>query len=782
MAKKGPSMRKTQEIIRLLLRENRSIREIAVSSNVPRSTVSDYAQRAQASGLRWEDAEKMTEPELRRRLFPARTAESPARPLPDYAAMRTELSKKGVTLQLLWQEYREANPDGYGYSQYCKLYDEWAEKCDLVMRQEHKAGEKLFVDFSGKTMPIIDAVTGEVKLEAQIFVAVLGASNYTFALATPSQKVADWLDAHVKAFRFLNGIPAVLVPDNLKSAVRSPDWYEPDLNPSYQDLATHYGCAVIPARVRKPRDKAAVEIGVQIVQRWILAALRKRAFYSLGELNEAIAVLLDVFNRKPFKKLPGNRYTRFLELDQPALRPLPATDYEMAEWKRATVNIDYHIEFEKHRYSVPYQLVGETVDVRYTARTVEILLHGQRVAAHKRNSHVGGFSTLEAHRPKAHQKTEWTPSRLIHWGGQIGPETGAFVERLLVVRPHPEQGFRSALALLKLAKEFSPPRLEAACKMALAMNVASAKVVKNILRAGRDKAEPKQTELNLPQDHENIVAAIAITKHLITGEIISPAFTEGEKPMMNEQTMEKLHKMRLAGMAAAIRRQEEQRGEYAALSFEERFGLVVDEEWTTRESQKLSTRLKNAKFKQTACVEDVNYRHPRGLDRGLFRELARCKWVADKKNVLITGKAGVGKSYLAQALANQACREGYTARYIRLSRLLRDMHQARIDGSDVRLLRALGKVRVLVIDDWGLTPIGDPERRDILEVVEERHGSGATVVTSQLPVKNWHAYIGDNTIADAIMDRLTPGSHRLHLDGKSLRDSEATLQSEKEER
>ncbi len=504
MAKKGLSMRKTQEIVRLLLEEKRSIREIAQSCSVPRSTVNDYVQRVQASGLTWEHAAHMSEEEVRKNLFPTRSAEARAHELPEFVEMRSELTKKGVTLQLLWEEYRREAPQGYGYSQYCKLYAEWAGKCDLVMRQEHKAGEKLFVDYSGKTMPIVDAVTGEVKLEAQIFVAVLGASNYTFALATASQKVPDWLDAHVKCFRFLGGVPAIVVPDNLRSAVRSPDRYEPDLNPSYQDLATHYGCAVIPARVRKPRDKAAVEIGVQIVQRWILAALRKRAFHSLGELNEAIAVLVDVLNRRPFKKLPGNRYTRFLELDQPALRPLPEREYEVAEWKRATVNIDYHIELEKHRYSVPYQLVGETVDVRYTTWAVEILHKGARVAAHKRGHRVGGFTTLEAHRPKAHQKSEWTPSRLVDWGRKIGPQTGDFVAMLLRVRPHPEQGFRSALALLKLAKEFSPERLERACAMALEMNVASAQVVKNILRAGRDKIQAQQAELNLPQDHENI--------------------------------------------------------------------------------------------------------------------------------------------------------------------------------------------------------------------------------------------------------------------------------------
>lgn len=504
MAKKGLSMRKTQEIVRLLLEEKRSIREIAQSCSVPRSTVSDYVQRVQSSGLAWEQAAQMSEAELRRNLFPARSAEVRAHELPDFSAMRSELGKKGVTLQLLWEEYRQETPSGYGYSQFCKLYAEWAGKCDLVMRQEHKAGEKLFVDFSGKTMPIVDAVTGEVKLEAQIFVAVLGASNYTFAMATASQKVPDWLDAHVKCFRFLGGVPEIIVPDNLKSGVRSPDWYEPDLNPSYLDLARHYGCAVIPTRVRKPRDKASVEIGVQIVQRWILAALRKRVFHSLGELNEAIAVLVDVLNRRAFKKLLGNRYTRFLELDQPVLRPLPAKDYEPAEWKRATVNIDYHIELDKHRYSVPYQLVGETVDVRYATWTVEILHQGTRVAAHKRSYRVGGFTTLEAHRPKAHQKSEWTPSRLIDWGRKIGPRTGDFVERLFLVRPHPEQGFRSALALLKLAKEFSPERLERACEMGLEMNVASAKVVKNILRAGRDRALPEQATLNLPQDHENI--------------------------------------------------------------------------------------------------------------------------------------------------------------------------------------------------------------------------------------------------------------------------------------
>ncbi len=250
--------------------------------------------------------------------------------------------------------------------------------------------------------------------------------------------------------------------------------------------------------------------------------------------------------------------------------------------------------------------------------------------------------------------------------------------------------------------------------------------------------------------------------------------------MMNEQTMDKLHKLRLLGMAAALLRQQEQRSEYNGLSFEERFGLLVEEEWAHRESQKLRVRLRNAKLKVAACVEDVDYRHPRALDRGLFRELARCKWVAEKKNVFILGKTGLGKSYLAQALANQACREGYTARYVRLSRLLRDMHQARLDGSDVRLLKALGKVNVLVIDDWGLAPIGDAERRDLLEVMEERHEAGATLITSQLPVKHWHGYIGDGTIADSILDRLTSRAHRIELSGPSMRNPKNRLQEEME--
>jgi DNA replication protein DnaC len=251
--------------------------------------------------------------------------------------------------------------------------------------------------------------------------------------------------------------------------------------------------------------------------------------------------------------------------------------------------------------------------------------------------------------------------------------------------------------------------------------------------------------------------------------------------MMNEQTMDKLHKLRLLGMAAALQKQLEQRSEYAGLSFEERFGLLIEEEWAYRESQKLRVRLRNAKLKQAACIEDVDYRYPRALDRGLFRELARCKWVAEKRNVFILGKTGLGKSYLAQALANQACREGYTARYIRLTRLLREMKQARLDGSDVRLLKALGKVNVLVIDDWGLAPIGDAERRDLLEVMEERHEVGATLLTSQLPVKHWHSYVGDGTIADSILDRLTSRAHRVNLDGKSMRDPEARLRAKNDE-
>lgn len=501
------SMRKIQEVLRLHA-AGHSQQDISRSCGIGRSTVGEYLQRAREAGLGWPLPDDLDTAALERCLFPpALAVEAAARGMPDWGVVHRELRRPGVTLWLLWEEYKAVHPQGYQYTWFCQQYRAWAARTDVVMRQSHRAGEKLFVDYAGPTVPIIDRTTGEIR-QAQVFVAVLGASNYTYAEATWTQGLDDWLMAHVRAFAFFGGVPEIVVPDNLKAGVQAAHRYEPDLNPSYAELAAHYGVAVIPARVRKPRDKAKVEAGVLVVERWILARLRHRLLFSLAELNQVLGEGLTALNHRAFKKLSGSRRQWFETLEQPALRPLPAESYEFACWKKARVNIDYHIEVERHYYSVPYTLVRQEVDVRLTATTVEVFDQRQRVASHRRDRQPGRYTTVTAHMPKAHREyAEWTPERLVRWADQTGPSTAALVERILTTRPHPQQGYRSCLGILRLSKTYGADRLEAACRRALAIGGFSYKSVDSILKRGLDQQplpDPTPSTESAPPPHANL--------------------------------------------------------------------------------------------------------------------------------------------------------------------------------------------------------------------------------------------------------------------------------------
>jgi transposase len=427
---------------------------------------------------------------------------------PDFHEVHKELqSRKNVTLNLLWQEYKEQNPDGYQYSWYCHKYREWAARLDVVMRHEHRAGEKMFVDYAGQTVDVIDGETGEIQ-KAQIFVAVLGASNYTYAEATLSQQVEDWIGSHVRALSFFGGVTEAIVPDNLRSGVSRVCRYEPDINPTYHDFANHYQTVVLPARVRKPRDKAKAEAGVLLVERWILARLRRHTFFSLAELNKVIGELLTVLNAKPFKKLPGSRQSCFAELDQPALKPLPVAPYEIAHWKKAMVHLDYHVEVEGHYFSVPYTLIKKQLEIRYTRTTVECFYRNQRVASHLRNLVRGRHTTIKEHMPPKHQKySEWNPERFIRWAAKIGPQTKVLTETLLVQRAHPQQAYRTLLGILRLGKTYGEQRLEAACDRALHINALSYRSIESILKNGLDQKPLQRTENSIPVQHSNIRGA-----------------------------------------------------------------------------------------------------------------------------------------------------------------------------------------------------------------------------------------------------------------------------------
>ncbi len=510
MPRERMSMRKIREVLKLRQESGLSVRAVADACQLGRSTVQEYLQRSESAGLGWPLPDDLTDEDLEGRLFPQVWVPSSERALPDMAHIARELRRKGVTLMVLWEEYRRDHPEGYGYSRFCELYHDYAAKLDPRMRQTHKAGEKLFVDYAGLTMEVVDRASGEVRT-VQIFVATLGASDYTYAEATWSQSLEDWIGSHVRAFQFFGGTPEILVPDNLKSGVTKPHRYEPLLNETYAEMARHYGVAIIPARAGRPRDKAKVENHVLNVERRVLAPLRDRTFLSLDELNLAMVPLLAELNCRPFQQMPGSRHSLFEDMERELLGPLPVEPYEFAHWKKARVGLDYHVAVEHSFYSVPHSLLKQEVDVRLTQRIVEIYLRGKRVASHARSHQPRRHITTVDHMPKSHQRHhEWTPERLVNWARQNGPSTGKVIATILSNRPHPEQGFRSCLGVMRLGKEFGTDRLEAACLRALHIQSPSYKSISSILQNGLDQSAPPDTQPELPllpPDHENVRGA-----------------------------------------------------------------------------------------------------------------------------------------------------------------------------------------------------------------------------------------------------------------------------------
>ncbi len=508
MAAKRLRMRKIRDILKLKHELGLAHRSIARALHVSIGTVSEYLAKAKEMGVSWPLPEEVDDAQLEARLFP-RPANGHPRRNPDFSHIHEELKRhRSLTILQAWVEYAEDNPGGYRYSRFCELYGRWKKKLNPTMRQRHRAGERTFVDFSGKKPHIVNPETGEIE-EVDLFVGVLGASSYTYAEATPSQDLTSWVKAHERMNEYFDGSTEIWVPDNLKSGVVWANRYEPGINRTYEDQAAHYGAVVIPARVGKPRDKAKVESGVLVVQRWILSVLRHRTFFSLLELNEAIREKLEILNRRPMKKLGASRRELYERLDRPALKPLPRERYEMWEWKTCTVNIDYHVELDDNFYSTPYALVYEKVETRKTASVVEVWFKGKRVASHPRLKGKGGYETTSEHMPRSHREyLEWTPSRLIHWAEKMGPATGRFISEILQRRRHPEQGFRSCMGIFRLSQSFGEQRLEAACLRAEALSSYSYRTVKNILSSGSDrlKVEPELDEV-VHREHENIRGA-----------------------------------------------------------------------------------------------------------------------------------------------------------------------------------------------------------------------------------------------------------------------------------
>ena len=498
-------MRQIRETLRLHLQAGLSYSEVARALKISKSAAGKYVSLARVAGVDWEVAQTLSDDDLEARLYRPALPRSTLQRAPDFGVVHQELKRPGVTLMLLWEEYATANPLAYKYTSFCVKYAEFAKCQQRSMRQIHIAGEKLFVDYAGGAVAIVDPMTGEIA-RAQIFVATLGASNYTYACATPRQTTADWIGAQVQALEFIGGVPRLIVPDQTRSLIKTPDRYDPEPNRTYEEFARHYGCAVLAARPAHPRDKPKVEGSVLLVQRWILARLRNRRFFSLAELNKAIAELLVDLNNRPFKKLPGCRRSAFESLDARALRPLPAARFVIGRWKTAKVNIDYHVEFEGHYYSVPHRLVGAKIDVRVSGKLLECFASNQRVASHAVSAVRGGFTTTPEHMPASHRAhLEWTPAKLIAWGQRIGVSTAAVVTWQLQHRPHPEQGYRACLGLLALVRRYSAERLEAACTRAMAIRAPHLRSVTNILKCGLDRQPSLFPAASSPAIlHENV--------------------------------------------------------------------------------------------------------------------------------------------------------------------------------------------------------------------------------------------------------------------------------------
>ena len=498
------SMRKIRELLRLRLENRLPQRSIAESLGLSQGAISTYLSRARAAGIGWPIPEELDDAQLEALLFPPLPG-TPAdqRPMPDWTWVHRELRRPNVTLALLWEEYRAGAPDGFGYSWFCDLYRGWAGRLKPTMRQAHLAGEKLFVDFAGRTAEVIDGLTGQI-IPVQIFVAVLGASSFTYAEAVWSQKLPDWIAAHVRAFAYFAGAARQTVSDNLKAGIIKACFHEPTVNRTYADMARHYRTAIVPARPYKPRDKAKVEVGVQLVERWILARLRHRRFFSLAELNAAIRALLDDLNNRPMRGWGLSRRTLYQQLDRPKLIPLPPIPYEYAEWKRCRVGLDYHVEIAKHYYSVPHQLLRQEVEARITVATVEIFHRGKRVASHQRSLRPHRPSTIADHMPSAHRRyRDWTHERIRREAASVGPDTAALVDVILRSRPHPEQGFRSCIGILGLVKRFGAARVDAACARALVLGTRSYSSVAAILNNHREHAPAAPAEAPI-LIHENI--------------------------------------------------------------------------------------------------------------------------------------------------------------------------------------------------------------------------------------------------------------------------------------
>lgn len=508
MAQRRMNMRKIKEVLRLKYALNKSQREIKQSCGIGKTTIQEYLRRAKAAGLTWPLPDDLNETALEAKLFPGYLKSAISKtPEISFQHVFEELKRPNVTISLLWEEYKQSNPGGYQYSWFSEKVRKYCGSVNYSMKQEHKAGEKTFVDF-GSCLEIVDRLTGKM-IPTHIFVSVWGASKKLYAEAVFSQDLESWIKVNNNAFWYFGCCSRGIVCDNLKSAVIKADRYEPVINRTYEEFAEHYNSSILPARANKPKDKPLAENGVKLAKRWILARLRNRIFMSLHELNTAIWALLSLFNSKVMKKLGKSRDDLFLSLDKPNALPLPEKPYEYAEWKKATVNINYHVSFKKHDYSVPYTMIHKGVELKATKELLEVYFKGSRICSHRISRVKNGYTTVKEHMPPSHQKyLEWTPERILSWADRTGSHVSILLSQIMAARRHPEQAYKSCLGILRLKERFPLERINAACQRAVVFQTLSYKGVKNILLNGLDERPPVTVTVSrAPQDHSNIRGA-----------------------------------------------------------------------------------------------------------------------------------------------------------------------------------------------------------------------------------------------------------------------------------
>ena len=763
MPNKQLGMEKIRQVLRCYS-QGHGTKSISSMLSVSRNTVKKYLQVFQRSGLDYEQMLSLPDQELSKLFHEKSRVKTESERLGELKSLLPEyckrLKKKGVTREALHREYLSSHPDGYGRTSFYILIQQYIACSRPIMHLEHKAGDKMFIDFAGDKLSIIDLDTGEI-IPVEVFVAILPCSQLTYVEAVMSQKKEDLIRASENALLYYQGVPSAIIPDNLKSAVTKSSKYEAILNEDFAAFAEHYGCTVIPARAYKPRDKALVEGAVKLIYRSIYPKIQEREFYDLDSLNAAIRVALELHNNTP---LTGRKYSRreqFEEIERDSLRKLNPIRFELRHRYRATVMKNGHVRLgeDAHYYSVPCRYIGKKVILSYTSRQVCIYYGYELIATHTRNRARCRYTTLEEHLASHHRYiTEWNPDKFIHEAAAIHPDVEAYIRRVMEEKKHPEQAYKSCQGILSFARRVGNTRLTNACRWATSYGLYNYPIIERILNnrrmSSRWKTVPGKKRRCLPM-------RISEEKNIIN----KPTRCNME---MNQDTLEKMLGMNLKGMYYAFKTSlETHRTE--SMTTDQFVSWLVSSEWDDRRNRAVERAIRQASFRYKATIEEIDFSVERGLDKNLTLRLADLTFVRERKDLFITGSAGTGKSYLATAFGFQACQKGYKVLYANTSRLMGMLKVAKAKGTILQELKKIERLDMLILDDFGIQPFDSQGRMNLMDIIEDRHGKKSTIITSQVPVKDWYDVIGEKTIADAVLDRIVHQAIRIELFGESLR-------------